>query len=131
MQQDPSKNFSWYGLFLFPTIFVASIFLLGKNSPKCQDTSVQSQQLEERTEETPQNENSNDNINNNSSETCILEERVEVKQFLDFNKLEYVTSTQESYNDPNNSGNKLFRVHRADLDKYVSPHFKLRELIAS
>lgn len=68
-------------------------------------------------------ENARGNCFGSETDSCDL---------LDLGKLEYVTNfDQNMYNDPNNSGNGLFKVKQRDLDRLVSPHFRLRELVSS
>ena len=50
--------------------------------------------------------------------------------YLNLNKLDYVTEFDHSkYGDPNNSGNRLFKVHANNLSEHVSEHFTLQELL--
>ncbi|MEK6952959.1 MAG: D-Ala-D-Ala carboxypeptidase family metallohydrolase [Nanoarchaeota archaeon] len=53
-------------------------------------------------------------------------------RLLRLSELEYVSNfDQHIYSDPNNSGNRLFRIRKKDLDRKVSEHFTLRELVSS
>ena len=59
-----------------------------------------------------------------------VSEKKERKEFLDLDSLEYITQFDKcEYDDPNQSGNRLFKVKEEDLEKYVSENFKLKEFV--
>lgn len=58
----------------------------------------------------------------------------EKKEFLDFSKLEVITDQSlidrgKYFFDPNRTNNPLYRITEADLEKYVSDNFKLKEYV--